>query len=1437
MSRSSKAGSTSALAELRALRKSGKTRIITYESDQEDIYDEVDDDKYKEYAQNRLKEDDFVVDDKGEGYIETGGYDWEERENYSDNDMVNKPHRGKKKTRKEVIESKTKQVASLAAFLNDKAPSFKKDMVSITSNENDDALIGDLIDEITSKPSLRDSDTTTKQHSLAHTTSPIDSASKDATLANVDDILAELEDSPINRKRLSPETSRYAGISSPRSDKSSPRVKRRLVLQNSPSKQTSNVSSTLPVKKLEASMRLSDDDDEDDEEEIIVRRPTGVKYAPPSLDKAQSNPTHSDLFDDIDPLGDIEEFPEQPEQPVATDITIDTVMSDDAVLFYWMDYHESNADLFLFGKVKINDSDSVTSCMVRIYGIERSLFILPRKTGEDQGNEFSMSDVEEEVKEICQRNKITNFGRKVCHKRYAFGLEDVPAESEYLNVRYSYATSASPFQRPGRTFSRVFGTTTSLFEQFILDRDIMGPCWLKINSPEFVSTACKSWSEVELIVRDSSNLSVAPGNKTSNPPPMNIMAIGIRTVFNAKSNTREIVAVSTRTFPDLKNDTASSSEEVKSRHVTLIRPPDQIFPYGFTTVASKLSATVKRFDSERTLLNHFFALLLAEDIDIIAGHNLEKVDISLILSRCKALGVGDCNKLGRLRSGDQRHKAQHNIHDLRRAATGRLLCDLTNVFGQSLAPNCTSYELSEMCQIELGINRPAVDTDITRTPGMDTPEGLLRLIEQCARDTQYIGSLVLKTKIISLSRELTCLSGNAWTRTLAGTRSDRNESLLLHEFTRAGYVVPDKLQGNLNSNKSEGGKKDTYIGGLVFEPECGLYENYVLVMDFNSLYPSIIREFNICFTTINWAPHKQITDEDIRTLEYPSSNVEQGIFPRIIANLINKRGEVKRLLADPSKGSEIERTQWDTRQLALKLTANSMYGCLGYTKSRFYAKPLAMMITHRGREILRRTKDLATENSLQVIYGDTDSVMIHTRMKNYEQALSIGREFKTVVNKQYHHLEIDIDYVFQKLLLHAKKKYAALKVSKVDGKLKSRIEVRGLDMRRREFCQWSKDISQYCLDQLLSDDDAATSLANIRSHLTEVSDNLRHREVPLESLLIHTGLGKDPAEYGKDGNNMPSVRIALRKRSNGEPVSAGDIISYVVAESTDPKSSVADNAYTLSEMKGNSALRPDVMYYLDKQVMPVVRRLCEPLEELDNASIAECLGLNAAKYLKAQRLLGSGSNEELSRLETTISDAERFADCEALKIRCLGCSTELVYRGTMRADSDSNENNTAETPEVSFASAGGIRCPACSADIPVQTLSSQAVIFARSKIRKYYERYLICDSDSCERRTRSVSVIPNRCGGRDGLYCGDCRGKVKLEYGDKELYTQLLYLFSIFDVDRMKKNLSEQEGEMILAERNRKYLEPVRGAIGRYLDQCGRRFVNMKQLFAELNVK
>ena len=146
-----------------------------------------------------------------------------------------------------------------------------------------------------------------------------------------------------------------------------------------------------------------------------------------------------------------------------------------------------------------------------------------------------------------------------------------------------------------------------------------------------------------------------------------------------------------------------------------------------------------------------------------------------------------------------------------------------------------------------------------------------------------------------------------------------------------------------------------------------------------------------------------------------------------------------------------------------------MYGCLGFASSRFHAKAIAALITRTGRETLLKTKDIA-ENKLgfNVVYGDTDSIMINTGLNQVSQALELGVKLKKEVNCLYRCLEIEIDGVFKSLLLLKKKKYAALKVENFNAPNESGFkivkEAKGLDMVRRDWCALSKQVGNFVLD-------------------------------------------------------------------------------------------------------------------------------------------------------------------------------------------------------------------------------------------------------------------------------------------------------------------------------------------------------------------------------------
>ena len=515
----------------------------------------------------------------------------------------------------------------------------------------------------------------------------------------------------------------------------------------------------------------------------------------------------------------------------------------------------------------------------------------------------------------------------------------------------------------------------------------------------------------------------------------------------------------------------------------------------------------ERCANERALCSFLLALLQRIDPDVLVGHDLTTFDLPLLLARLKALKIERWSRIGRLAfrawpgSGGREERRKSHIgataddlpsdpeekveddiisitmprltHGDMLAFSGRLLCDTRS--GAKGIVKSRSFSLMELCQT-MGMN--IADIMSSHMPHHEPIRGLppKTLLRDLGMESEAILELATRLRLLPLTLQLTVIAGNLWTHTiLNGARAERNEYLLLHEFHAAKFVLPDKYPSFNASDASDteiskagrGRRRAAYAGGLVLEPKAGLYDTFVILLDFNSLYPSIIQEHNICFTTVGFgATIEECTsnnsDEAEDSIVKSGSKLISapiGILPRILGTLVARRSAVKKLLQNCD---EKERASLEIRQQALKLAANSMYGCLGFTGSRFYAKKLAEMVTAHGRALLGSTVELVEAMGelsgpsarCRVIYGDTDSIMIETGSTSLHEALRIGAAVRRAVNERHRLIEIELEAVFARLLLLKKKKYAALRLAGVEGIQATtyRIETKGLDMVRRDWC-------------------------------------------------------------------------------------------------------------------------------------------------------------------------------------------------------------------------------------------------------------------------------------------------------------------------------------------------------------------------------------------------
>uniref|UniRef100_A0A1A9W2C3 DNA polymerase n=1 Tax=Glossina brevipalpis TaxID=37001 RepID=A0A1A9W2C3_9MUSC len=1093
----------------------------------------------------------------------------------------------------------------------------------------------------------------------------------------------------------------------------------------------------------------------------------------------------------------------------------------------WEDAVRRPGEVFLFGRT----IDGKSIC-VRIEKITRVLYLLPREylldpiSKEPTKQKVTLADLYKEFDEtIATDLKLTEFRSRKVTKNFGYhsiGI-DVPQQCDYMEVHYDGKKSIPNLKRKYNSIAHIFGANTTSLERFLLDRKIKGPCWLKLKQYN-VNPAPMSWCKTDISVAEPKYVLLVEDTKVTPPPPLTLLALNVRTVVNPKSLKNEICMISMLVHNRFHIDKKAPQPAFNRHMCGFTRPAICNWPFDLNAKLSKFTATkVFKHDSERAMLSWFLAQYQQIDADLLVTHDAMDCQFDVIADRIVSLKIPQWSRLGRLRMTMAFGKKMLDFY------IGRMVCDVKRSAEECIRSR--SYDLQTLCQNVLKI-KETERLDITQEDLLDmyeTGDGILKLITLTMQDNSFILRLMYDLNIMPLALQITNICGNIMTRTLQSGRSERNEYLLLHAFTEKNYIVPDKRKrdyastGESNNTTtlddvgdnndgtvttaaaSAGRRKAAYSGGLVLDPIRGLYDKYILLMDFNSLYPSIIQEYNICFTTVQ-QPYNL---DDLP--ELPSTEMEPGILPLQLKRLVESRREVKKLLTNTDLSADLK-LQYHIRQMALKLTANSMYGCLGFAHSRFFAQHLAALVTHKGREILMNTKSLVQKMNYEVVYGDTDSIMVNTNIIDYDQVFKIGHTIKQNVNKLYKQLELDIDGVFSCLLLLRKKKYAAVKVSKtIKGELKKEQEHKGLDIVRRDWSQIAIMVGKVVLDEVLSDKSLDDKLEAIHSHLEKVRDQIINGEVPLPMFLITKQLSKAPADFNHT-SSQSHVQVALRMNSTrNRRYKKGDMVDYVICDdgTTNP---ATQRAYHLDEVKSSETLKLDNNYYLAHQIHPVVTRMIDVLEGTDAGRIAECLGLDASKFKSHIQKLQQERVEEI-QIEVTKNNLQKFRSCEKFTFICINCKTENLMASAFKPAGGNSYEPALQTCSNSECKHAPYH--------QVIAIRNQLILNMRKYITRFYQNWLVCDDPACNQNTRSYTHVMS--GNRP--VCMRCKnGSLVRQYGEADLHLQLKYLQYTFDLTTKPSKINTLEPELIAA------YQLLLDAVNRQLEKTAYGEINLGRL-------
>lgn len=362
-------------------------------------------------------------------------------------------------------------------------------------------------------------------------------------------------------------------------------------------------------------------------------------------------------------------------------------------------------------------------------------------------------------------------------------------------------------------------------------------------------------------------------------------------------------------------------------------------------------------DSEVELLKKTFEVINHYDPDIITGYNISDFDIPYLLERAAALKKrGTQIRTTITRDGSSVYSRKFGL-TVKTEVTGRIIADALPLVRRNFS--LKQYTLRNAAKELLGREKLDVPASEMETYWRENGANLAKFINYSRRDSELAIELLLHLKMLDKYIALSRITNSVIQEVLDGGQTSMVEQVMLKEYGRHQRVMPIKPDGEAyeeRDNEDEGLK-----GGAVLDPVRGLHEN-VIILDYKSLYPTIMMAHNLCYTTLiggmNDLKPLGLTEEDVEVTPtggiFVKNTVIKGIVPSILEDLLNRRMQTKKLMKQATDEQEI--LALDATQMALKILLNSYYGYTGYARARLYSMEMASSVTSIGRENIVNTE-------------------------------------------------------------------------------------------------------------------------------------------------------------------------------------------------------------------------------------------------------------------------------------------------------------------------------------------------------------------------------------------------------------------------------------------------------------------------------------------------
>ena len=555
----------------------------------------------------------------------------------------------------------------------------------------------------------------------------------------------------------------------------------------------------------------------------------------------------------------------------------------------------------------------------------------------------------------------------------------------------------------------------------------------------------------------------------------------------------------------------------KLKQVFVLRRND--ISEGTNDLAPDIKVRFYDEDNEKGMIEDVFNLI--KDYPLLITYNGDGFDLPYLYNRAERLGIDkNTNPLYMMRDSATLKEGVHL--DLYRTLSNRAF--QIYAFGQKY----TDFSLNSVSKGLLNEQKLDYGVEIDKMT-------LYQIGKYCQNDAYLTYKLtsfnddLLMNLLVVISRigrmpidDISRMGVSQWIR-----------SLLYYEHRKNNMLIPRREEIDKRSTevKNDAVIKDKkYRGGLVVEPKEGIHFD-VTVMDFASLYPSIIKVKNLSYETVRCS-HTECKKNMIPQTNHWVCTKKNGLTSVLIGSLRDLRVNYYKTMSKNQNLTNEERQLYTVVAAALKVILNASYGVMGAQIFPLYFLPAAEATTATGRHIILDTIEKCRELNVDVLYGDTDSIFV----KNPTE-----QQMQTIISqaKNNHGVELEVEKEYRYVVLSDRKKNY-LGVTK-NGK----VDVKGLTGKKSHTPAFIKSLFYDLLDilaEVKTTDEFKNAKSKISSKIAECSRKIQAKEIPLSELAFNVMLSKSLNEYTK---TIPQHIRAAKQLESVREIKKGDRISYV----------------------------------------------------------------------------------------------------------------------------------------------------------------------------------------------------------------------------------------------------------------------------------------------------